>query len=325
MARSTLGPSAPAPEAGGFDGWLLTPVPLVRVAALRILVVGYAVGFLVARWPGLVQVTELPGDRFDPVGVLGWMGSPVAPGVAQVLLAATIALGVAALVGWRWRLTGPAFAVAFLLVATYRVSFGHVLHTDHLVAVHLLVLAAAPAAAAWSVDGRRGPRAPRPAGGSEAALRAGWVVRVMAVATVVSYVLAGVAKLRNGGVDWLTGDVLRNQVAYDNLRKELLGDIHSPIGGWAVGVPVVFGVLSVATVAVELGAPVALLGGRARTIWVAAAWGFHVGIVALMAISFPYQLLGIAYAPFFAVERVVGPARAWVLRRVAPRGGGHDP
>jgi hypothetical protein len=139
----------------------------------------------------------------------------------------------------------------------------------------------------------------------------GWACRVLAVATVVSYVLAGIAKLRNGGLDWITGDVLRNQVAYDNLRKELLGSVHSPVGGWLVGLPVVFPAMALATMAVELGAPLALLGRRVRTAWAGAAWAFHVGILVVMAISFPYQLLGFAYAPFFAVERLVGPVGAW--------------
>ena len=33
------------------------------------------------------------------------------------------------------------------------------------------------------------------------------------------------------------------------------------------------------------------------------AWGFHVGVVALMNIWFPYPLFGFAYLPFFEVER----------------------
>jgi hypothetical protein len=49
---------------------------------------------------------------------------------------------------------------------------------------------------------------------------------------------------------------------------------------------------------------VALLGRRWRTAWVAAAWLFHVGVLALMAIAFPYQLTGVAFAAFFRLERL---------------------
>jgi len=73
-----------------------------------------------------------------------------------------------------------------------------------------------------------------------------------------------------------------------------------------------------ATVLIELGAPVVFLGGRWRTTWAIAAWGFHVGIVALMAISFPYQVSGIAYACLFRPERLLGPVIERVTRWLRP-------
>jgi hypothetical protein len=74
------------------------------------------------------------------------------------------------------------------------------------------------------------------------------------------------------------------------------------------------------TLAFELGAPAALLGGRWAKAWCATAWAFHVGVLVLMAIFFPYPLLGLAYAPFFAVERLL---ERWVWptwRRWFPAG-----
>jgi hypothetical protein len=65
------------------------------------------------------------------------------------------------------------------------------------------------------------------------------------------------------------------------------------------------------TVVVELGAPVALVNRRWATGWTIAAWTFHVGIVALMWISFAYPLSLIAFAPFFRCERPV----EWFLDR----------
>ncbi|MCU1343826.1 MAG: hypothetical protein JWL70_92, partial [Acidimicrobiia bacterium] len=272
------------------DRWLLRPAPPQRLASLRILVGGYAVIFLLVRLPGFLDVFDLPREQFAPVGPLAWMSSPVAPTLARVLLGVTVAAGVAFVAGWRWRLSGPLFALLFLMATTYRVSFGHVLHTDHLPALHLLVLGFSPAASAWSLDQRRegGPVLRN----SE---RFGWPVRILALLTVITYMLAGVAKLRYGGFDWLTGDVLRNQIAYDNLRKVLIGDVHSPLGGWLVRHPLLLRPFATVSVVVELGALVALssrrLGHRTvRGMWAGAAWGFHVGIAALMAIAFPYQL-----------------------------------
>lgn len=279
--------------------WLHAPMPATRLAMLRILVAGYCVVFLVARWPSFWGSADLPRRQWEAVGVLWFLDAPPSPSTIRVLLLLTVVALASAVLGWRWRITGPVAGVLFLVVAGLRMSWGHVIHTEHLAALHLVVVAtAAGAADAWSLDARRRP------GHRTDSDRYGVPIRLMSVCLVLTYVLAGWMTVRNGGWDWLTGDVLRNQIAYDNLRKELLGSPHSPLGGWIVGVPAVFHPIAWVTVIVEIGAPLALLGGRVRTVWAVAAWGFHVGIVALMAISFPYPLSGIAYACLFPVERI---------------------
>ena len=227
-----------------------------------------------------------------------------------------VALGLLFVAGIGFRVVGPLFAVGFLFVAAYRVSWGHVIHSEHLPALHLLVVGFAPSADAWALRWRRPRSRPRPAA------RYGWPIKLMILILITTYLLAGWMKLRNGGGDWVDGEVLRNQVAYDNLRKELLGSQHSPIGGWLVQYGWVFAPFAWATIVIELGAPIALLGGRWRTAWAASAWLFHVGIVALMAISFPYQVSGIAYVCLFRPERAVTTIAAW---RPAGRRGGVRP
>jgi hypothetical protein len=143
-------------------------------------------------------------------------------------------------------------------------------------------------------------------------------LQVAAGIVVITYVLAGVAKLRIAGWSWLDGDVLRHLVAHDNLRKAVLGDTHSPLGTALVAHRWVFTPMAIASLLVELGAPLALLGGRVRTAWVAAAWTFHVGVLLLMAVLFAYPLVGVAFAPFFALERLV-PARWSSDRARAPQ------
>ncbi|MGD9794545.1 MAG: HTTM domain-containing protein [Acidimicrobiia bacterium] len=288
------------------DAWLLEPAPARRLAALRILVGGYALVFLLSRLPGLLQVTRLPDRQFEPVGPLWWMDSPLSSRVAQLALFAVIALAVAFVAGWRHRVTGPAFALGFLMVTTYRVSFGHILHTDHLPAAHVLVLGFAPSAAAWSLDARRArSRSIEPPDDA----RFGWPIRLMAVITAIGYVLAGLAKLRYGGNDWLTGDVLRNHIAYDNLRKALIGTFWSHPGGWIVQYAWLFPPLAIATTIIELGAVAVATRGRLRTIEVGLLWLFHVGTAVFMAIGFPYPLSGIAFACCFRAERII----EWVL------------
>jgi hypothetical protein len=290
---------------GAVERWLFRPAPPTRLATLRIAIGAYAVLFLLLRAPSFWSAAALPNRQFEPVGPLVWLPEPLPVPLARALFVLSIPLGVAFVAGVRWRLVGPAFALVFLAVTTYRLSWGHVIHTEHLPALHLLVLGFAPSADAWTWPKRRRVH-PTPPEGE----RYSWPVQVMALITVLTYVLAGVAKLRNGGNDWLVGDVLRNQIAFDNLRKELLGAWHSPLGGWAVRFSWLFPPLAIATSIVELTAPVALLRGKWAAVWSIAAWLFHVGIVALMWISFPYPLVGLAYAPLFDVERAVG----WVRR-----------
>jgi hypothetical protein len=185
-----------------------------------------------------------------------------------------------------------------------------VFHTENLLVLHVLALALAPASDVWSIDrwwrARRGAARPVPDG------KYAWAIRTAAVLTVATYVLAGIAKLRLTGVDWLDGVQLRNQIGYDNLRKALLGDQVADLAVPLLEHPSLFIALSIMTLMVELGAPIALLGGRIAALWALAAWGFHVGVIALMAIVFPYPLSGIAYAPLFRVERPMG----WIARKL---------
>lgn len=321
-APTPVAAAAPAAAVRRRTPGYLDPAPPERLATLRILVVGFALGYLVVRTPHLLDVARLadvaPG-RFAPVGPLVLLDAPPAPVMVAAVLAVTIAAAAAGLVGWRWRVSGPVTALGFLLLTSHRSSWGQIFHTENLVALHLLVLAASAAADARSLDARRRART----GGAPpvADPRYGWPVRLAAVVVVVAYVLAGWAKLRTGGIDWVTGDALRNHVAHDNLRKALVGDVWSPLGGWAVAHGWVFPPLAAASLAVELAAPVALLGGRWRTGWVLAAWSFHLGVLGLMAILFPYPLLGVAFAPFFALERLGWPPwrRVAGARVAAPR------
>ena len=290
------------------DRWFLEPAPAERLAVLRVLIGGYGVVWLVARWSELTAHTGFDPDRWDGVGILAPLSTPPGSAVVHLALAGGLAAGVAVVVGWRYRITAPVFALLILGVTTYRNSWAQIFHSENLLALHLLVLAIAPAAAVLSLDARRAPAR------AEADPRFGWPIRVMALVTVLSYVVAGIAKLRLGDVGWLTGDVLRHQVAFDNVRKVLLGSLSSGPGTWLVNhAGWVFGPFSVFTLAIELGAPIALWR-RAAPWWVAAACLFHVGILGLMLIVFPYELCGIAFAPLLPVERLLEP-----LRRVRAR------
>ena len=180
--------------------------------------------------------------------------------------------------------------------------------------LHLLIVAASPSADAWSLDARR-----RRVGAGAALSAYGWPVALAALVVVVTYVIAGVAKLRYGGIEWVVGDTLRNHVAYSAVRLDLLGGDASPLAGWAVRHGWAMPFAAAAAVIVELGAPVALLGGRFRTAWVVAAWLMHAGIYAFMLVGFAYPLFLVAFAPFFRVERLwTVPTSTVRAKRLSP-------
>jgi hypothetical protein len=143
----------------------------------------------------------------------------------------------------------------------------------------------------------------------------GWVLRASCLVTVSAYLVAGVAKLQLSGFTWAEGNALREQIAYDALRKIELGSVHSPLGPWLLPHGWVFAPLSVFSLGAELLAPLALLGGRWAAVWCLSAWLFHLGVLGTMAIAFPYPLSGVAFLAFFPLERWLEAAR----RRWRPR------
>lgn len=300
-----------------FDRYWLTAMPAARLAVLRVLVVSYAIAYLLFGFDAVTDVGRFGADHFVPAGLAQVLGGPLPPGLVVALAVATVLLGVPVLLGYRYRWFAPLFAFSFLWVTSYRNSWGMLFHTENLLALHLVLLAAAPAADALSLDA-----AARPEPAPDAA-DYGWPVRAMTWVTAVCYVLAGIAKLKLAGPLWLGGDLLRAQIAYDNLRKLELGSNYSALGAWLVRHPGPFVALSWLTFVLELGAPLALFGKRAAAVWVAAAWLFHLGVLALMAIPFFYQLSLVAYAPLFPVERLVTFARSrLVFQRFRARLGG---
>lgn len=267
--------------------WLMEPAPARRLELVRVITVSYALFWIVVRTGHWRDLAALPDSRWDPVGIGSWSGGPPSIGVVTLVAILTFAAGVVGLFGRRWSISGPLLAIGFLWLTTFGASWGQILHTEQLPALHLLVLAAAPSG--------RGPSG-----------TTGWPLKVLTLVTVGTYVVAGVAKFRfGGGSSWLDGDRLLRLVAHDNLRKRLLGDSYSPIAEHVIGHPLLFRVGVWLTLVVELGAPMVFFGRRLRHAWMAMAWTFHVGVLAFMAVLFPYPLLGVAFASMLPVERLI--------------------
>lgn len=280
-----------------LDGQFFAPAPAERLASVRVLTGAFAVIYLLARANVLGDFRTQPG-RFEPVGLASVLSSPL-PAAAQLLLFGLCVLaGVLFTLGFRYRVIGPVFALLLLWVTSYRNSWGMVFHTDNLLVVHVIALALCDASAALSWDARgRGP-APRDAG------RFGWPLRLLMALTALAYLLAGVAKLKIAGFGWADGEVLRDHIAYDALRKSQVGSLYSPLAAYLVQLDWPFAVLSWITLAFELGGPLVLWSPGLRLVWAAGLWSFHLGVLISMVIAFPYPLSGVAFAALFRCERI---------------------
>jgi hypothetical protein len=295
------------PGSAAWRRWWDAPAPALRLAIVRALVGVYCLALCAVIAAELPRLLALPAARFAPVGLLTWSPGPPGAALTWLGLAATVTLGLMFTCGVRYRGAAPLLAVALLWLTSLRHSWGHLGHGEHLVVLHVLVLAVAPAADAASVDARR-----RSATTAADPGRYGWPLRVMAMTTILTYALAGWAKLHTDAVGWLQGDAVRLQVAFDAARKARLGVTPPLLARWLVPYAGAFAPLSALTLLVELGGVVALAGRRAAIVWSAAAWTMHVGIAAVMGISFGFPLFGLAFAPLLRVERVAAAARrAW--------------
>ncbi|MDH5673286.1 MAG: HTTM domain-containing protein [Myxococcales bacterium] len=312
MTKPVSPPTTAATPAGplsAFDRYWMAPAPAARLAALRVLVGAFSVVYLVARGNVLANFSRMDPQRFEPVGLAAVLSAPLPAALVWALYALCLVAGLGFTLGYRYRISGPLFALLFAWVTSYRNSWGMIFHTDNLTLVHLVCLGLAPTAADAYARDHRGDD-----GRAEA--RHGWPIRLLCAVTVVVYVLAGIAKLRNSGMDWAEGEILRNYIAYDGMRKAALGSLHSPLGAWLVQYAWPFPIIGALTLVVELGAPVAMFGPRLGRFWVLGIWGFHLGVLLTMAIAFPYPLCGIAFAPFLPAERIFGwrwPAPLWRL------------
>jgi hypothetical protein len=303
-----------------------------RLAVLRLVIGTTALFFLWSRIRQYTSVAGTSADLFDPVGPVVLLSGPIPPAIYEAIMMGAVVIGIAFVLGLQFRWTGPLFAVLLLWIVSYRNSWSMIYHVDNLLVMHVLVLGLTRAADALSVDslGRESLAGSWRRLVTEAhglvrppSARAGWhweygyPVRLLCVVTVAVYVLSATAKLVGPfGFSWALGEGLRSQVGFDALRKELLEGATSPLAYVVFNNLALAATLGFGTIVVEAGAIAALLDERIGRVWAVLAYGLHVGIEFVMGISFWYQLIGVAFAPFWIGEGVVRWYRAEVLRWV---------
>jgi hypothetical protein len=255
--------------------WLFAPVPLARVALLRLLVFAFVVvdvlllhtsgwyhGWADAAWyqPLLVgDLLHLPAATVALVTALKW---------------SCVVLSLAAMSGRAPRVLGWAVAASWTWYQYVAFSYGKV---DHDRADFVLALLLLPTVGiAHLDDGRR----------SEAA---GFALRTVQLAAIATYFLSAWAKLRFGGPEWVTSATMVRAV----VRR------GTEWAQWLLEVPWTLTVAQWGLMAAELSAPVIfLVSERLRRRIVIGWFVFHAMTYAAITIAFwPHLVMMLAFLP----------------------------
>jgi hypothetical protein len=259
--------------------WLFAPVPRARVAAFRTLVYLFVAADLVIFTPWVRSRANTPAELYEPLlaGRLLPLPTPT-PLLVHGVFGLLLALSLAAATGRAPRALGwPVFLLYFewMIIA---MSYGKVDHDRVGLLVALAVLPTVGRA-------RHGDRSLTEAGG--------WALRVTQIAVVCTYFLAAWAKLRFGGLDWVTSAVLAQAIIR---RGTWLADEVAAVPGLLI-------VAQCSIMAFELLSPmIFVVPERWRWAVIAFFYAFHVMTFATITISFAPHL--VAMTSFLSLEKV---------------------
>lgn len=271
--------------------WLYAPAPLARVAVLRVVALLFIPVDVLLTTTWVRGHAQVPGELYVPLRLGRLLPLPT-PGpwveVLQVVLIAAALLAALLAVRDRLpRLAGWVVAGLYLEWMVVAMSYGKVDHDRFAFLVALFVLPSV---------GRAGLRS------RERSQAAGWALSMIAVAVVATYVLAAVAKLRFGGLDWVNGATLTRAI----LRRS------TPLSEPLLDLPAVLHAAQYGIMVMELlVAPLLLVRWRdERRTWALAIGflGFHLMTFAMITIIFlPHCVALLALLPLERLVRTPEP------------------
>ncbi|HXP35942.1 MAG TPA: HTTM domain-containing protein [Chthoniobacterales bacterium] len=213
------------------------------------------------------------------------LSSPYLLGTLQWTTAALLFLG---LIGFLMRPTLFLGGLGFFLIQAILRQYTYFFHSGVLVVYLALLLAWTPCAATWSVDQWLNPQKRRPSAQS-----IGFSVYACFTVMAVIYLLCGLSKMRDSGLDWFRGDNIEHKLVQDALSP-IFFDYKWKATIWLVqhhAPDYVFAIIGAVGLIVELGYVTVLFSRTAQIIMPIAALGVHVGILVFQHILFPDLLL----------------------------------
>lgn len=276
---STAAPPAPAPDSRWHRFWFEPERPdnlgLCRVLFYGLLLVYYA-PIDYAGWGAV------PKGFYDPIWLFQRLHLHVLPdpymGQLAALWKASLLLS---FVGFVTRVsTVVAFVLGVYLIGV-PYNFGKTDHMTALVVFVLGIMALSWSGDAWSIDAlfrrKRGAAPPPPSGEYR------WPVRAVWVAMSVVFFAAGMAKLMQGGLAWVTSE---------HFQISLVQRFYDPnpptvrLGLWLAAHPLLARTFAGVSLLGELLFPLALVSRRARAVLPPLLLAMQLGIGLLMNVWF---------------------------------------
>jgi hypothetical protein len=184
-------------------------------------------------------------------------------------------------------------------------NFGHTYHFDALLVLALAIMAFSRAGDAWSIDALFS----RPNVSPSAEYT--WPIRMIWTAMALVFFAAGLAKLRHGGLEWITSanmEMILRRAAYHTSDADPI----ATLGLWIASHAWLTRLLAAMTVLVELGFITALWSRAARAVMVPAAALLLIGIRITMGPTFGgFLIANVFWVPWRAIgERLAIRSRS---------------
>lgn len=225
-----------------------------------------------------------PAGFYEPSGLLAYLG-PADPQLAGEWLVSLRPLihGMLVLstIGFLGRAPLILSAIAYFYATGFEAGCTGTGHAWFVPTYTMLILAMFQGTTSYSVDAylaKRWPSYPfRPS--PEHELLGSGLARSLCLLVVAGVMFAaGVAKLREGGMSWISGESLISYLHTKAAPKPWALGFYE----WLLAHPAAIRVLSLLTLILELGAPLIVFDRSLRLPFVVLSWGFHLGIMALM-------------------------------------------
>jgi hypothetical protein len=160
-------------------------------------------------------------------GYSALLANPNLLGILQWTTAALLFLG---LIGFQTRATLFLGGVGFLLIEAILRQYTYFFHSGLVLVYLTLLLPWTPCAATWSFDRWLNPQMRQPRAQS-----VGFSVYVCFTVMAVIYLLCGLSKMRDSGLDWFRGDNIEQKLIRDALKPLFLATLEN---GSSIVIPI---------------------------------------------------------------------------------------